>query len=298
MQSLKIDLNSILSLVILVVSLFVSYVLVAQALSKDDIVFPVPELGNCVSENDCRTYCDNPKNITACVAFAEKYNLMSQEEVEQARKFARVGVGPGGCTTKDACESYCDDVRHIEECVAFAEKNDLMPPEELEEARKVQAALAGGATLPGGCTSKQSCDNYCNDSSHIEECITFAEAAGFIPPDELEEAKKVLAAVKRGAKPPPCRGKKDCDIYCSEPINFAEAAGFVSAEEATMARKTGGKGPGNCRGREECDAFCQDEGNFEACLAFAEEHGLISKDELEMARKTGGKGPGNCRGRG
>ena len=300
-MSFPLNRKNILAGIFLGFAIFISLFLFAEATSKRDIVFPVPELGSCKSESDCRTYCDNPKNITACVAFAEKHNLISQDEAKQARKFAQVGVGPGGCTTKDACENYCNDVSNIDECISFAERNNLMQPGELEEARKVQAALAKGAKLPGGCTNKQQCDVYCNEPTNMEKCIAFAEAAGFIPPDELEEARKVLAAVRRGAKPPPCRGKAECDVYCSEPNNFeacivfAEAAGFVSSEEAAMARKTGGKGPGNCRGREECDRFCQDKNNFETCLAFAEEHSFISKDEVEMARKTGGKGPGDCK---
>lgn len=294
------------SSVIWAVNIVLALILIDAALAQigpEDIQFPVAELGNCQSEVECRSYCEKPKNTKVCLDFAEKHNLISEEELAKARKFFEVGKGPGGCTTEESCKSYCDDVSHIDECIAFAEENDFLPPEELEEAKKVQTALAQGAQLPGNCRSKTECDNYCGDSAHMEECIAFAEAAGFIPADELEEAKKVLEAVRKGAKPPPCRGRAQCDAYCGEPehfeecISFAEAAGFVSSEEAAMARKTGGQGPAGCRGREECDRFCQDENNLEVCLAFAKEHGLISEKDAEMARKTGGKGPGGCRGR-
>jgi hypothetical protein len=133
--------------------------------------------------------------------------------------------------------------------------------------------------------------------------VAFAEAAGFMPPEELEEAKKYMAALKRGVKPLPCRGKAECESYCEEPgnfkscIEFAEAAGFISPEEAEMARKTGGKGPGNCRGKEQCERYCEDDNNFAVCVEFALEHDLMSPEEAEMVRKTGGKGPGNCKGR-
>lgn len=276
--------------------------IIVQATSEEDIVFPVRELGNCKSEQECESYCDKPENIVVCVNFAQKHNLMSEEEAEKALKFAATGgKGPGGCTSEESCESYCNDVNNINECIAFAEENDLLPPEELKEAKQVQAALAKGATLPGGCRNKNECDAYCENPNNMEVCLAFAEAAGFIPEEKLAEAKQALAAIKKGVKPPPCRGKKECDTYCAEPnnfeqcITFAEAAGFVSAEEAAMARKTGGKGPGNCKSKEECDKFCDDENNFQVCLTFAEEHGFMSKEEAEMARKTGGKGPGGCK---
>ncbi|HXF44011.1 MAG TPA: hypothetical protein VNK70_00900 [Candidatus Paceibacterota bacterium] len=283
--------NKILPIIAAGVGALISLILVTHAASENDIVFPVSELGNCGSEAECRVYCDDSANISACIAFAEEHGLMSAEEIEKARKFMQIGAGPGGCTTKNACESYCNDVNHIDECVAFAERNGLMSSSELEEAKKVRAALAKGAKLPGNCTSKESCDDYCSDPNNMEECITFAEVAGFIPPEELAEAKRMIEAMRKGAKPPPCRGKEACDAYCAEPgnfeacITFAEAAGFVSSEEAVMARKTGGKGPGNCRGREECNAFCENPANQEICFEFAKEHNLISDEDLRMMEK-------------
>ncbi|MEK7086858.1 MAG: hypothetical protein AAB935_01220 [Patescibacteria group bacterium] len=280
---------TLLSIAILASSLFVSFYLIASAISADDIQYPVAELGDCTNEENCKAFCDRPENMQPCVAFAEKHDLISQDEAERAKKFIDSGgKGPGGCTGQEACESYCNDVSKINECVNYAEENGLMSPKELAEAKKVQAALARGAKLPGGCRGKNDCDNYCNNPDNMEECITFAKEAGFMEGKELEEAEKVLIAVKKGAKPPACRGKEECDVYCGEENHFeecmvfAEAAGFMTAEEAQMARKTGGKGPGDCRGKEECEGFCNDPANGEVCFNFAKEHGLISGDELRQ----------------
>ncbi|HEY4494914.1 MAG TPA: hypothetical protein VJC01_00475 [Candidatus Paceibacterota bacterium] len=252
-----------------------------------NIQFPVKELGGCESENDCKSYCNKPQNIEACVDFAEKHNLIPQEELEMAKKFIAAGKkGPDGCDSKESCENYCNDANNIEKCIAFGEENGLIPPDELEEAKKVRDALRKGAQLPGGCKNKKNCDAYCGASEHMEECIAFAEAAGFIPPEELGNARKALEAMKKGVKPPPCRGKAECDTYCAKPGNFeacivfAEAAGFVSSEESAMARKTGGKGPGDCRGKEECESFCQNPDNQETCFNFGKEHGLIPEEDL------------------
>lgn len=275
-----------------------------KATDNIDIQYPIKELGGCKNKSDCKKYCDNPKNIESCLDFAEKQNLMSEGELESAKKFIASGKkGPGGCTTKDSCENYCNDLKNIDECLTFAEKSGIMGQKEFEEAKKVKLALEKGAKLPGGCTNKKGCDDYCSNSDNIEECVNFAETAGFMPEEELREAKKVVEAIKtKGIKPPSCRGKEECEAYCGEPehfeecITFAEAAGFMTSGEAQIARKTGGKGPGGCKGREECDQFCQKEGNFETCLGFAKENGLVSEEDANLARKTGGKGPGGCKG--
>ncbi len=282
----KIFNSKFIVLAVFAFGVFLSLSIISAA--NKDVVYPVAELGGCKNEQDCAVFCDKPENIKDCIAFAEKNNLMSAEETARAKKFAEIGSGPGGCATPAACENYCNDVSRIDECIGYAEKNGLMSEKDLKEARKVKTALDAGAKMPGGCKNKKDCDNYCNDSSHMEECITFAETAGFMSADELQEAHKVLEAVRKGAKPPPCRGKQECDAYCGEDNHFeecmvfAEAAGFMTPEEAQMARKTGGKGPGGCKGKEECDAFCNDPNNQETCLGFARENGLISESDLKQ----------------
>jgi len=187
-------------------------------------------------------------------------------------------------------ESYCEDVNNIEECLAFAERHNMLPKEELKEARQVAKALREGAELPGGCTSKQSCETYCEDGAHIEECIAFAEKAGFIDDDELEEIQKILPLMKSGQMPGGCTSKDQCEEYCEddshiiECVAFAEKAGFMSPQEAEMARKTGGRGPGGCR-RDECDAYCENPDNQDACFEFAKEHGLISEEDLAQMKE-------------
>ncbi len=41
-----------------------------------NISYPVAELGSCADKTACKTYCDKPANIDACLSFAEKNNLM------------------------------------------------------------------------------------------------------------------------------------------------------------------------------------------------------------------------------
>ncbi|TSC83029.1 MAG: hypothetical protein G01um101419_301 [Parcubacteria group bacterium Gr01-1014_19] len=281
----------------------------SAALSKDDVKYPIKELGNCGSEMACRTYCDKPDNYSECFSFAKKFGLLdekltnkSEAELEDFAKTLKTG-GPGGCKDQKSCEAYCNDTSRLNECLAFGEKHGLMDQKDLEEGRKIQAILAQGGTLPGGCKNKNECEAYCSGGDHIEECLAFAEKAGFMPPEELKQARKAMEFMARGETPGNCKSKTQCEAYCEDEshfeacIAFAEKAGFMSQDELKMAKKSGGKGPGGCRGKSQCETFCQDERNIEQCLAFAEEHGLMKKEDVERARKTGGKGPGGCRGK-
>jgi len=286
----------------------ISLALIGSVAWAQNIQYPVKELGNCQDESACKSYCDKPENAKSCVNFAEKNNLMSKEEIEMAKKFMAVGSkGPGGCKGKDECDAFCNDMANIDECVAFAEKNNLMPPKELEEAKMVQAAIKRGVKPPP-CKGKKACDAYCEDSNHMEECIAFGTEAGFIQGKELEDAQKMLAAIKKGVKPPPCKGKEACDAYCGNPDNmeacmtFAMEAGFMSEQEKADSQKMlqalkKGIKPPNCKGKDECDAYCSQEQNFNECTNFAEAAGFMTAEQTAMARKTGGKGPGNCKGK-
>lgn len=263
--------------------LLFGFAFVALATSEADITFPVAELGNCTNKQECKTYCNAPEHIQACVAFAKQHNLLNKKEIERGEKFAKVAAkaGPGGCRGHEACQTYCENIDHIEECVAFGEANGLIPAEELQEAKKVAQAIKRGAKRPAGCSSKQACEAYCSQEGHFEECITFAREAGFVSEEEYQMAKKT-----QGKGPGDCRGKEQCEAYCHDESHFQECVefgrkhGFVSEKEAEIALKTGGKGPGGCR-QDECKTYCENPAHQEECIRFAKEHGLISEEELK-----------------
>ena len=221
-----------ISLIIVAIGVFTAAWITVQANSKDDIVFPVAELNNCANKTECGDYCDEPANMLACVSFAEKHNLMSKKEAEIARKFSAIRAGPGKCASQKSCEAYCDDVNHIGECLAFAEEHGMMPEKELKEAKKVQAALARGAKLPGGCANKDQCEAFCENPNHMEECVAFAEAAGFMSSEEAKTIRKI-----GGKGPGDCKGREECEAFCEDPTHqdecfrFAQEHGLVPEED-------------------------------------------------------------------
>lgn len=272
------------------------------------ITFPVAPLGNCASKAACHAYCEESEHMDACIAFAKEHGLMNKEEAERSEKFSRRlkdGKTPGGCDSPGNCKTYCEDITHLDECVAFAEAQDFKG-EEYARGKKLGAYLKKGGTMPGGCTSRASCEAYCSDFSRAEECYRFAEAAG-VGDDmgdapskhggpaqkvSLEHLKRLGELAKKGETPGGCTNKDACMAYCEqagnmeECIAFGEKVGFMGKEEVERARaflKSGG--PGGCTSQESCHAYCNDPANRETCFTFAEENGLIPKEELEQMKE-------------
>lgn len=289
----------LIALVIVGVAALISFSLIVRAASPQDIVFPVAELGNCKNETECRAYCEQRGNadiIRACLSFAGKHNLLPRDVIAQGEKFADVaaGGGPGGCKDEKTCVAYCENIDHVQECVSFAEKHDLIPKDKLVEAKKFASAIRAGAKPPGNCTSKETCMVYCENSAHIDECLAFADKAGFISPDELAMAKKVAPFLKSGETPGGCKSKAECEAYCADTANyepcltFAQKLGLMSAREAELIKKVQGRSPGDCakgalgQAAARCAAFCNDPANTQTCMKFAAEMGIISAEEASQ----------------
>ncbi|MEK9194276.1 MAG: LamG domain-containing protein, partial [Patescibacteria group bacterium] len=255
--------------------------------------------GGCKDEVSCRDYCENIDNLKECLDFIEKFNLVSLGELSEMRKMVQAhdaGVlFPGDCKDKEDCFKYCEDAARVIECMEFAQKAGLLAEEDVEAVSKILPYLKSGGKLPGGCTTKESCDVYCESDNNTNECIDFAVEAGFIPREEAEAIKKV-----GGKGPGNCKSKEACENYCKdeahvdECIDFALRAGLISEEDAAMAKKFGiSSGPGDCKSKAECESFCVLPENQATCSNWAKEHGM----EGEVGGPGGGgfSGPGGCK---
>lgn len=285
---------TIIFFALLVAGAIIALPLYAQ---EDTIVFPIAELGNCESKDECRDYCDEPGNMRQCISFAKAHNLMTPEEAEIAEEFSetlgRQGGGPGGCTSPSRCQAYCENITNLNECLAFADEHGH-DDGGIEEGRKIARYLKEGGRMPGECTSRLSCEAYCSDFNHGEECLLFAEGVGLEIRNgdhpngpNREQLRVMIDLMNRGETPGGCTSERECEAYCSEGNNineciaFGEKVGFISPEEAEVFRKTGGFGPGGCTSRGECDSFCNNPDNREQCFAFAKDHGLIDEREIQ-----------------
>jgi len=314
-----------LSILVLGLGLLISFSIVVRAqeatngptdagITAQGIVFPISELGNCTDKEACRKYCDDQTHMDSCITFAKVHGLMNEKEVERAEKFRKklgVGGGPGGCRTPGECETFCRNIDNMNVCIAFAEEQGFSDPH-IEEAKRIQKYIQGGGAMPGGCNSKESCEAYCSDFSHAEECFWFAEKAGInqvrggvggrfsaqggsasggeggIPPGQFQ---KLLELIKKGETPGGCTSKDGCETYCQaeghleECIAFGEKVGFIEPGQAEKIKQLGGKGPGGCSSPQACKAYCSDQTHQEECFKFAEEHGFIPPEQIKEAKE-------------
>lgn len=193
--------------------------------------------GGCKSVYECKEYCDDPAHIEECVNFAEAAKLIPPEELNKAKGFVNAiksGIKPpGNCLRKSECEEYCKDPAHVEECLSFAEKAGLIPSEELEKVKRILPLMKEGG-MPGGCMSKEECEDYCSKPENTEECADVFIKAGIMSPKEAEMFKKT-----GGRGPGGCIGE-ECKDFCNNPANsqicfeFAKEHGLISADELKM----------------------------------------------------------------
>ena len=252
--------------------------------------------GKCKDEASCRAYCENIDHIDECLVFVEKFNLATSDELKEMRQMAAArdaGVPfPGNCNSRQSCLQYCEAPSRAVECVNFAEAAGFITGDEAKQARKFAPLIARGET-PGGCTTKDQCEAYCEQGVHIDECLDFAIKHELFPPDDLEIMKKIQPFIKAGTMPGGCKSKTECEAYCTDGTHFEEcleialAIGVINPDEVDMIRKSGGKGPGNCRSREACEAFCQEPTNQRECMDFAVKIGLMTPEEAEQAQSAG-----------
>ncbi|MDP2650819.1 MAG: hypothetical protein Q8P04_01865 [bacterium] len=255
MMTPKNTIRYFLPLLILTASIVLSYTLIAQAqtdsasspqaeptdeeIATKGISFPIPELGNCGSKNECRAYCNEPVNISACIKFAQDHDLMNKEEATRAEKFREKlqgGGGPGGCNSPESCKTFCGDPNNFETCVKFAEELGFKH-EKSEKARKFVELVRQGET-PGGCKSKEQCESYCQSETNKEECIAFGQKMGFI-----DERRAELFRKTGGKGPGDCNSEESCRAYCNDPGNqeacfkFAEEHGLIDKEKIQHAKE-------------------------------------------------------------
>jgi len=290
---------------------------IQKAKAQDNISYPIPELGNCASQEECKIFCDEPANQIVCAEWAAKQGLMTPEELEMIRKQTEsierlekgeIPEGPGGCKTPPEC------------------KHGLISPEEAAKIQKEMEESKG----PGGCKTNDECQTFCSKPENMETCLEYFVKEGSLTPEEAEEIRQIMKKeeqmrqkqpeefrpkpkqpineqkaeeiLKTQAGPGGCKTVEECKEYCSdishaeECLSFAEAHSLVSPEnieEIKTMMKTGG--PGGCRNPKECDEYCSLPEHQIECLEFAKKHNLISPEEAEIMEKMAGGGPGGCR---
>lgn len=304
----------------------------ADANDPFDISYPISELGNCGSQEECKNYCDTPSNHIVCIEWGKKQGVFSAVEAKKMKELSEMENrpddpidGPGGCKSPRECDVYCRVLENLDECLQYGVQHGYTSTEEAQKIKEL--ANRGG---PGGCKSKEQCSGYCRGPEHVEECMKFVVDEGKISQEEADiiiemtkkgdlgkpegpkiDEQKAMEVLKiEGAGPGGCKNTNECRAYCEdfnhaeECVEFAAKHGFMPPEEAERARKMVRiGGPGGCKTPQECDAFCGKEENRDTCFSFSKDNGFISQEEAMMMEKQMSiikklddkAGPGGCR---
>lgn len=138
------------------------------SVTRQAIVFPVAELGNCANAAACREYCNEVEHKDACTAFAKAKGLSRTVTLPEAAKAVL------GCETVEACRTFCGEDENKDKCREFARvhglRSEMKNPQDrnvLERAREIL-----------GCESVETCRTLCQESDNHEKCQNFAREAG------------------------------------------------------------------------------------------------------------------------
>ncbi|MBI2888344.1 MAG: hypothetical protein HYY10_00280 [Candidatus Liptonbacteria bacterium] len=218
--------------------------------------------GGCKSAQECESFCSNVANLEACMSFAKKQGIKNDQVNQGEKLLAHMKAGgktPGGCTSEADCRSYCGDFSHAEECYEFAKKagigqskgqvreggprgpgkpgprgEDDISPEQFKKFIE----LAKSGQTPGGCKSKEVCEQYCDEEGHMEECVAFGEKIGFVSSEEAAMIRK-----NGGKGPGGCSSPQACQSFCDNPshreecFKFAEENGLIGKEEVQRMKE-------------------------------------------------------------
>jgi len=301
-----------------------------------DIEYPVPELGNCESQEECKVFCDKEENQMVCMSFAESKNIIPEDIARQIkddlRRFEEEmdDFGPGGCITPRECDAYCRVLDNLDECLDYGVAHGHQTQAEAEAIR--EQANKGG---PGGCHSREECDNFCRQPENSQECFAFVIEEGKITQEEADfmiermktekerhkkdpvdiDVEKAQLVLEEKGGPGGCKTMEECGKYCqgfehsAECLEFAIENDLIDPSNLERIKQLSSmkSGPGGCMTDEECDAFCSSPGNQDECMRFMKENKLVSDKELQLMEREikimmkldspgGMGGPGGCRG--
>lgn len=173
------------------------------------------------------------------------------------------------------------------------------------------ASIKFPITELGGCKNQAACRVYCDNTTHINECVAYGRSHGLMTEAQAAQATE-YADVLKGEGPGGCKDEKSCRAYCQdlahtdECLNFAERHNLLSpadlaqAKQVSKALQNGVQMPGGCKDKAACETYCKDSVHLDECLNFAEKAGMMNASQITEARKVlpflkSGETPGGCK---
>lgn len=92
---------------------------------KLNITFPIAELGNCGSVQECKDYCNEVANQQACMDFAKARGIKRKEQKGLSSELIEKAKSYLGCESAQSCREFCQQEVNFEKCSTFARENKL-----------------------------------------------------------------------------------------------------------------------------------------------------------------------------
>src|SRR3989344_5429139 len=219
--------------------------------------------GNCRGKQQCEDFCQLPENQEICFNFAKDNDLISEEDqkqMDEGMKFIRDALSDES-TELGQCLSEAlgpDNVGRVKSGQPIFDRG-------LEDKLKGcfeqfppggQGGFPGGG--PGGCTSQEECQAYCEENP--EECEGFGPPGGGGGPGGPSGGF---------GGPGGCTSQEECQAYCEEHPD--ECGGNTGGGGSTVVGGGGiggFSGPGGCQNETECITYCTDHYTDPACAPY------------------------------
>lgn len=210
------------------------------------------ELG-CTSAAQCKATCTKQENRTKCAEFAEKYGLAKPQGVATQSIIAKAKVELG-CSSETSCRTLCANPENQEKCMAFGQKVALIDKEKYQkyqENQKHQTQQLEEIQKELGCTSRDSCREFCQKEENREKCTSTVKKSELKEDDRLQNQDNM----SDDTRPKPSR--------MAEEDSSERELENPKLQEGNQREKGQIEG---CKTEAECRAIC--EKNPEKCPGF------------------------------
>lgn len=195
------------------------------------------ELG-CETTDDCMNLCNQTANIDKCLTFAKKYKIEKTESAETkalAEKALKYSKKELGCTTREECTAFCNQPDNQSKCQSFVDKYQLYLENKNESLKKNTELLKTAMTVLG-CTSIDSCREFCSKPANYGKCLTLMKPSEISKEATKSPTLKTTSATgaaglkslsqQENVLPKGCNTEEECKTYCA--AHPSECPGFPS----------------------------------------------------------------------
>ncbi len=138
--------------------------------------FPVVELGNCNSLDECKAYCNEVANQDACTTFAKSHGFYKvPPSAGPSQSVIAAAKTELGCNSAAECKQFCSQEENRTKCEEFAQKYHLGPP---PSSNQLSSDILQRAQQILGCSTADECKTFCSEEANHQKCADFAQTVG------------------------------------------------------------------------------------------------------------------------